>query len=129
MWSLYCLSDITYSFMVCLAVLFAVKGMKRDKYFYLMGISLGLSYYAKGVTLALIPAFPIFYMIARGSVKALFRARRFLLGMLLVFMARFIFQENYGNTLWLDKGFANGESVYKQTYGTPHPYPYDHLAL
>lgn len=86
MWSLYCLSDITYSLMVCLAVLFVVKGMKQDKYFYLMGLFLGLGYYAKGVTLVLIPAFPIFYIIARGSFKALFRDRRFLLGMLLVFL-------------------------------------------
>ena len=85
-WSLYCFSDITYSFIVCLAALFAVKGMEQDKYFYPMGIFLGLSYYAKGTTLALIPAFPLFYIIARGSFKALFRSKRFLLGMLLVFV-------------------------------------------
>ena len=86
MWSLYCLSDITYSFVVCLAVLFAVKGMEDNRYFYPMGFFLGLGYYAKGVTLALIPAFPLFYLIASGSWKSLVRDRRFLLGMLLAFL-------------------------------------------
>ena len=86
MWSLYCLSDITYSFMICLAVWLAVKGMENDKYFYAMGLVLGLSYYAKGVTLVIIPAFPLFYIIARGSFKALFQSKRFLVGMLLVFI-------------------------------------------
>jgi len=86
MWSLYCLSDITYSFVFCLAVLFAVKGMDDSRYFYPMGFFLGLGYYAKGATLALIPAFPLFYLIVRGSWKALVKDRRFLLGMLLAFL-------------------------------------------
>lgn len=89
-WSLYALSDITYSFLVCLAVLFAVKGVERSQYFYHTGIFLGLGYYAKGVTLALIPAFPLFYLIAkgggRGSVIKLLRDRRFLMGMLLAIL-------------------------------------------
>ena len=86
MWSLYCLSDITYSFVVCLAVLFAVKGMDDSRYFYPMGLFLGLGYYAKGATLVLIPAFPLFYLIASGSWKSIVKNRRFLLGMLLAFL-------------------------------------------
>ena len=86
MWSLYALSDITYSFVVCLAVLFAVKGVERGRYFYLMGFFLGLGYYAKGVTLALIPAFPLFYLIAKGGPKTLFRDRQFVMGMLLAIL-------------------------------------------
>jgi len=86
MWSLYCLSDITYAFVVCLAVLFAVKGMEDSRYFYPMGFFLGLGYYAKGVTLALIPALPIFYLIASGSWKSIFRDKRFWLGILLAFL-------------------------------------------
>jgi len=86
LWSLYCLSDITYSFVFCLAVLFAVKGMDNGRYFYPMGFLLGLGYYAKGATLVLIPAFPIFYLIVRGSWKALVKDRRFLLGLLLAFL-------------------------------------------
>ena len=92
MWSLYCLSDITYSFVFCLAVLFAVKGIEDSRYFYPMGFFLGLGYYAKGATLALIPAFPIFYLIVRGSWKGVLARgapyidKRFLLGMLLAFL-------------------------------------------
>ena len=67
-----------------------VKGVERSQYFYHTGIFLGLGYYAKGVTLALIPVFPLFYLIAkgggRGSVTELLRDRRFLMGMLLAIL-------------------------------------------
>ena len=36
--SLYCLSDITYAFMVCLTVFLAIKGLEDSRYFYPMGI-------------------------------------------------------------------------------------------
>jgi 4-amino-4-deoxy-L-arabinose transferase-like glycosyltransferase len=95
-WSLYALSDITYAFVICLAVLFAIKGLEDGRYFYPMGVCLGLSYYAKGVTLALIPVFPLFYLIVKGwtptnggrrwAVPTLLRDRQFLLGMLLAFV-------------------------------------------
>ena len=86
MWSLYSLSDITYSFMVCLMVLFAVKGLQDGRYFYPMGFFIGLGYYGKGVTLALIPVFPLSYLIAKGSLKALLGDRKFMMGMLLAFL-------------------------------------------
>ena len=70
MCSLYCLSDITYAFILCLAVLFAVKGLDSSPYFYLMGFFLGVGYYGKGVTLALNLAFPLFFLVARKKLKA-----------------------------------------------------------
>ncbi|MFQ6040922.1 MAG: ArnT family glycosyltransferase [Candidatus Poribacteria bacterium] len=65
--SLYCLSDITFAFMVSLTVLFAIKGVDDGRYFYPMGVCLALAYYAKGSSLALIPAFVIFYLICHSS--------------------------------------------------------------
>lgn len=65
--SLYCLSDITFAFMVSLTVLFSIKGIDDERYFYPMGVCLALAYYAKSSSLALIPAFVIFYLTCHSS--------------------------------------------------------------
>jgi len=84
--SLFCLSDITFAFMVFLTVLFAVKGMDDGRYFYPMGLCIGLSYYAKGAGLVLIPAYILFYLICRPSLRGLIRDKKFLHGLGLTFL-------------------------------------------
>ena len=67
--SLYCLSDVTFAFMVCLTVLFAIKGLEDGRYFYPMGVAMGLAYYAKGAGLIIIPAYVLFYLICRSRAS------------------------------------------------------------
>lgn len=118
MWSLYCLSDITYAFVLCLAVLFAVKGLNNPPYFYLVGFFLGVGYYGKGVTLALIPAFPLFFLIAKKDLKAFWTDRRFLFGMLLaLFIISLWWARNmihYDNPLHTTQNFWSGYIGYRK---------------
>ena len=69
-WSLFCLSDVTYTFIFLLVVLFAVKGHDDRRYFYAMGAAIGLGYYAKGTSLLLVPAVILFYMVKTLSLRA-----------------------------------------------------------
>ena len=112
MWSLYCLSDITYAFVLCLAVLFAVKGLDRTPYFYLMGFFLGIGYYGKGVTLVLVPAFPLFFLIVRKNLKAFWIDKRFVFGILLaIFIISLWWVRNlilYGDLLHSTQNFWSG---------------------
>ena len=102
--SLYCLSDVTFAFMVLLTVLFAVKGMDDGRYFYPMGVCAGLACYAKGSGLVLLPAYVLFYLLYRSSndsenavsptpikkrftpFRNLIQDRKFLLGLGLTFL-------------------------------------------
>jgi hypothetical protein len=87
-WSLHCLSDVIYAFVVCSFVLFSVKtiddkmngfispfskGGKGDlnnkRYAYLAGIFMGLAYYAKGSGLVLITCYILFHFITHYNLK------------------------------------------------------------
>lgn len=85
-WSLFCLSDVTYTFVFLLVILFAIKGHDGKRYFYLMGVTIGIAYYAKGTALLLIPAVVLFYMVKTWSLKALFYDRKFLISIGLAFL-------------------------------------------
>ncbi len=67
--SLQSLSDVLYSFVVCAGVLFSMKALDDERFFYPLGVFMGLSYYAKGSGLILIPGHILFQVIARRSVK------------------------------------------------------------
>ena len=84
--SLYSLSDVIFTFVVGAAVLFAMKALDDQKYFYHAGVFLGLAYYAKGSGLLLIPAYILFYVIARFSVKKVITDKKFLISLLIAFM-------------------------------------------
>lgn len=84
--SLYCLSDVIFAFMVFATVLFAVKGMDDGRYFYPMGVLMALAYYAKGAGLVLIPAYVLFYLICRPSIKELIHDKKFLGGLGIAFL-------------------------------------------
>lgn len=84
--SLCTLSDITYAFVVCLAVLFAIKGMECGRYFYPMGVCIGFAYYAKGSALVLSLAYLLFYVYHRHSIRMLFTDRYFVTGLFLAFL-------------------------------------------
>lgn len=81
--SLRSMADVTYTFLICSAVLFAVKGLARSEYFLFMGAALGLSFYAKGTTMAIAPAFLFFLIAAKGGLKPFFRERKLLVGLLI----------------------------------------------
>lgn len=122
--SLFCLSDITFAFMVFLTVFFAVKGMDDGRYFYPMGICLGLSCYAKGAGLVLIPAYILFYLACRQSLRRLIQDKRFLHGLgltLLVLLPWFIrntihFHNPIFSTQQFSAGYIGYESWETGTY-------------
>lgn len=80
------LSDITYTFVICLSVLFAIKGRENGRYFYPMGACIGLAYYAKGSALVLIPAYLFFYVYHRQNIKMLFTDRYYVKGLLIALL-------------------------------------------
>ncbi len=84
--SLYCLSDVCYTFIICASVLFAAKALDDDRYFYPLGIFVGLAYYAKGSGLVPIPGYILFFVIARRSIKKVFTDRKFLTSVLIAFL-------------------------------------------
>ena len=84
--SLYCLSDITFAFMVCTTVLLILKGTKNPRFYYPMGIAMGLAYYAKGTGLILIPAYVVFYLILRFTKQIEQRDLQFMKGLILAFL-------------------------------------------
>ncbi len=84
--SLYCLSDVTFAFMVCLTVLFAIKGLDDGRYFYPMGVTLGLAYYAKGTGLIILPAYVLFYLFCRSGTPNRHTDRQFVMGVGLAFL-------------------------------------------
>ena len=84
--SLYCLSDITFAFMVCTTVVLILKGTKNPRFYYPMGIAMGLAYYAKGTGLILIPAYVISYLILRFTKQIEKRDRQFVKGLILAFL-------------------------------------------
>jgi 4-amino-4-deoxy-L-arabinose transferase-like glycosyltransferase len=93
-YSLHCLSDVTFAFMVFLTTLFAVKGMDDGRYFYPMGVCMALACYAKGSGLVLIPAYVLFYLICCSShdsrnvvpSRNLVQDKKFLSGLGLAFL-------------------------------------------
>jgi hypothetical protein len=95
-WSLHCLSDVTFAFMVCAFVLFAVKSLDKKPYFYLAGFFMGLSYYAKGSAIVLIPCYILFYILHnlkfhrwKLQIKPIWDAlknKAFLMGLLIAFL-------------------------------------------
>jgi len=58
--------DVLFPFMVLASCFFIIMAMDSPKYFYPAGIFIGLSYYAKGSGLWLVPAYLIFCVILRG---------------------------------------------------------------
>lgn len=130
--SLYCLSDITFAFMVCLTVFLAIKGIDDERFFYPMGVCIGLSYYAKGSGLVLIPAYVLFYLFFRFN-QNLHSDREFLIGMLLCFLTMLPwFVRNtihFHNPIFSTQQFAAGyigyigweEGTYKLYWGENLP--------
>ena len=78
-WSLFCLSDVTYTYVFLLVVLCAIKGFDDGRYFYLMGVFIGIGYYTKGSGILLIPAVILFYFVRSWNIKAIFRDRAFMI--------------------------------------------------
>ena len=115
-WSLFCLSDITYTFFFLLVVLFALRGFGRPVSFYWMGITIGVAYYAKGSALLLIPALMVFYLVKRPSLKKLVHDRHFLLGIALALcvMSPFWIRNtvHYGNPLHSTQNYWSGNIGY-----------------
>ena len=62
--------DGLFPFMVLASCFFIIKAMDSPKYFYPAGVFIGLTYYAKGTGLWIIPAYLIFCVIL-GGVKIL----------------------------------------------------------
>ncbi|MEK7398414.1 MAG: glycosyltransferase family 39 protein [Candidatus Poribacteria bacterium] len=95
-WSLHCLSDVIFAFVVCAFVLFAVKSLDKKQYFYLAGFFMGLSYYAKGSAIVLIPCYIFFYILCnlkfhrwKLQIKPIWDAlknKAFLIGLLIAFL-------------------------------------------
>jgi 4-amino-4-deoxy-L-arabinose transferase-like glycosyltransferase len=85
--SLYCLSDIIYTFVVCAGVLFAAKSLDDERYFYPLGIFIGLAYYAKGSGLIPIPFYALFYVISYRSIKKVITDKRIWISFLIAFLA------------------------------------------
>jgi 4-amino-4-deoxy-L-arabinose transferase-like glycosyltransferase len=106
--SLFCLSDVTFAFMVSLTVLLAVKGFDNPRYFYAMGVAMGLAYYAKGAGLILLPAYGLFYLIRRTQQTD----RPFLIGIglaLLTLAPWFIRNQiHFGSPMFSTQQFAAG---------------------
>ncbi|MDQ1318618.1 MAG: 2 protein, partial [Candidatus Poribacteria bacterium] len=75
-WSLHCLSDVIYAFVVCSFVLFSVKTLDDKRYLYLAGIFMGLAYYAKGSGLVLIPCYILFHFITHYKLKRIRKKHR-----------------------------------------------------
>ena len=84
--SLYCLSDVIYTFVICAGVLFAAKALDDERFFYPLGIFTGLAYYAKGSGLVPIPGYILFYVTAHRSIKRVFANKKFLLSLLIAFL-------------------------------------------
>ena len=84
--SLYCLSDVIYTFVICASVLFAAKALNDHRYFYPLGIFMGLAYYAKGSGFIPIPGYILFFVIARRSIRKVLTDRRFLTSLLIAFL-------------------------------------------
>ncbi len=125
--SLYCLSDVTFAFMVCTTVLLVLKGTKNPRFFYPMGIAMGLAYYAKGTGLILIPAYAIFYLILRFTKQIEQRDRQFVTGLVLAFLVISPwFLRNlihFGNPIFSTQQFAVGYIGYLPwEEGTYKPY-------
>jgi len=99
-WSLHCLSDVIYAFVVCSFVLFSVKTLDDKRYFYPAGFFMGLAYYAKGSGLVLIPCYILFQFITRykfkrrraqkqdvqSSIKGILTNKGFLISLLIAFL-------------------------------------------
>jgi len=134
--SLNCLSDIIFAFMVCLTVLWAIKGLDNSKFFYPMGICLGLSYYTKGSGLILIPVYVLFYWFYRHEQNRRDH-RRFFIGIMLCFLTLlpwFIRNTIYfHNPIFSTQQFASGyigyisweEGTYKLYWGENLPSFFD----
>ncbi|MBD3181486.1 hypothetical protein GF312_04285 [Candidatus Poribacteria bacterium] len=124
-WSLHCLSDILFTFVVCSAVLFAVKSLDNPLYFYFLGVFMGLAYYAKGSGLVIIPGFALFYLIAYKSIKKVIMDRRIWISFLIAFLVLLPwFIRNYihfRDPLYSTQRFAAGYIGYQSwetgTYG------------
>ena len=103
--------------MVFLTVLFVVKGMDDGRYFYPMGICMGLSYYAKGAGLVLIPAYILFYLVCRPSLKGLMQDKKFLHGLgltLLILLPWFIRNTiHFHNPIFSTQQFSSGYIGYE----------------
>ena len=88
--SLYCLSDVTFAFTVCLTVLFLLQGLTRPQSqllpFCWMGIAMGLAYYAKGTGLVLIPAYVTAYVISYLLASQKPDPRPFIVGISIAFL-------------------------------------------
>ena len=115
--SLRCLSDVIYVFVFCAAVLFSAKSLDDENSFYYAGVFLGLAYYAKGSGLLLIPAYVLFHIIARFSVRKVVTNRKFLLSLLIAFLVLLPwFIRNYvhfGDPLFTTQRFSAGYGGYK----------------
>lgn len=84
--SLYCLSDIIFTFAISATVLYAIKALNNGKYFYHFGIFMGLAYYAKGSGLVPIPGYILFFIIAKKSFMKPFKDKRFLASFIIAFL-------------------------------------------
>lgn len=64
-WSLRCLSDVTFGWLIAAAVLAFLKGEEEPRWHWAAGALLAGAYYAKGSTIALLPAFALYYLLWR----------------------------------------------------------------
>jgi len=115
--SLYCLSDVIFTFVVCAFVLFSAKALEKGKSFYAAGVFMGLAYYAKGSGILLIPCHVVFHVIARRSFKKVFTDRKFLISLLISFLILLPWlirnYAHFGDPLFSTQRFAAGYGGYK----------------
>jgi hypothetical protein len=115
-WSLHCLSDVTFGFLVTAALLCAVKGYDNSWWFLPMGAFLAFSYYAKGSSLVVVPAFVGYHVLwrvlARPARRWTRRDQRFLMGLgvlLLLLLPWFVRNmAHFGDPLYTTQSHAAG---------------------
>lgn len=128
-WSLNCLSDILYTFIVCSFTLYTVKSLDNEKNFYLAGVFMGLAYYVKGTGILLFPCYIAFYFIAKYRLKkhrenigfipftkSIFINKKFLIGLAIGFLILFPWLVrnfvHFGDPLYSTQRFAAGYGGY-----------------
>ncbi|MDA1192222.1 MAG: glycosyltransferase family 39 protein, partial [Candidatus Poribacteria bacterium] len=115
-WSLHCLSDVTYAFLIVAVVLCAVKGFDDSRWFWAMGAFLAFAYYAKGSTPVIGAAIVVYYLVwrvlARPARRWMRRDTRFVVSIVIFFaiMTPWFIRNtiHFGNPIYSTQNHAAG---------------------
>lgn len=136
-WSLHCLSDVTFAFLVTCGVYCLIRGWDDSRWFYGMGPCFAASYLAKGSAIILLPAVVASYVVwriaRRPARRWMRRDARFAAGVVLVGVLLLPwFVRNtmaFGNPLYSTQNHASGyigwvgweEGTYRLYWGEDIP--------